>query len=77
MEQLDQASAIEQHETATIVARHQNRQQLPPIYLNGEPCCRDCETLIKHRIEAGIDACRCLECQQWHERKEKRYDRPR
>ncbi|WP_299734025.1 hypothetical protein [uncultured Endozoicomonas sp.] len=73
MDQFEQASELEQYERQRILDQHRQRRQESPLFINGEPCCRDCEISIRNRIEAGINACRCIDCQLRHEKKGKHY----
>lgn len=75
MDEFDRAAQLEQEERQRIISHHQQRQQLPPLYREGEPCCRECGVSIRERLAVNDNACRCIECQQWHERKENRYAR--
>ncbi|KEQ19183.1 TraR/DksA C4-type zinc finger protein [Endozoicomonas numazuensis] len=73
MDDLDRAKELEIADREQAIKRQLNRVKESPIYINGEACCRDCEESIEHRLAAGIEASRCLDCQQRKEHKEKGY----
>ncbi|MCW7552574.1 hypothetical protein NX722_07910 [Endozoicomonas gorgoniicola] len=73
MDDLDRAKLLEQSEREQLLQQHRQRLREKPLYIEGVACCRDCETSIEERLTAGIDACRCMECQRLKERREKHY----
>jgi RNA polymerase-binding transcription factor DksA len=73
MDIFDRAGRLEQAERDQVIRQHQSRPKEAPIIIEGEACCRDCEESIEDRLKAGIEASRCLECQQRKEHKEKGY----
>lgn len=75
MDDADRAAAMERQENQQLLQEHRLRPRLQPLIIDGEPCCRDCEEPISERLAAGVDACRCLTCQQRHEQKGKQYAR--
>ncbi|OED43599.1 hypothetical protein ACH42_09820 [Endozoicomonas sp. (ex Bugula neritina AB1)] len=73
MDDLDRAKIIEQEERERVIEHHRNRRKETPLYIEGRPCCRDCDVSIEERLAAGIEACRCIECQRIKEHREKVY----
>lgn len=68
----DRAQFHEEHERAAGLAAQQERAHAhaePPLFIDGERSCRDCEEPIsRERLAANADAVRCVECQGRHDR---------
>ncbi len=75
MDVFDRASELEQADQQRMIDRHRQRVQLPPVVIDGVPCCRDCEEPIADRLAVNPQACRCLECQQRQELRDRHYAR--
>lgn len=73
MDDLDRAKDAGMADREQAIKRQLNRFKEKPLIIEGEACCRDCEESIEARLAAGIEASRCLECQQRKEHKEKGY----
>ena len=73
MDDLDRAKRLEQSERERLIQQHRQRLREQPLNIEGVACCRDCGTSIEDRLAAGIDACRCIECQRIKERRGQQY----
>lgn len=69
----DNAQSFEERERAQVIASHDARPREAQNIVNGVPVCRWCGQEIDHgRLQANPNAVRCTECQDKHDRNQKR-----
>lgn len=69
VDDIDRAQQREQldRDAAMRAARQQEHER--PLLIDGKACCRGCgEPIPLARLRARPGACRCIECQELHER---------
>jgi RNA polymerase-binding transcription factor DksA len=70
----ERAQEYAHREREAGIAAAQAAQKEKPLMIEGFECCRDCAEVIP-RARLATGACRCIECQETHERREAGYRR--